>query len=59
MTNKTVTTRAKITNVRHGVGRFSHVVYANLTDEQGETLITATLEYIMRAVKDRQYVPFA
>lgn len=46
---------AVITNIRRGStarGR-GHIVYANLVDRHGDVLISATLDYILDAVKTK------
>jgi hypothetical protein len=44
---------AKITNVRRGKGARQVYIYAQLQSASGEILISATLDYIMQALRER------
>jgi len=41
-----------ITNIRKGKGNRSHTLYAQLRDENNELVISATLDYVVMALKD-------
>lgn len=43
----------KIIGIRRGEGDRSSILYARLVDQQGQLLISATLDYIMCALKAR------
>ena len=43
----------QVVNIRRGKGVRASVVYANLVDKNGNLLISATLDYIMTALKQR------
>jgi hypothetical protein len=42
-----------ITDIRRGKGSRSHIIYARLVNGKGETLISATLDFIVEALKHR------
>lgn len=45
-----------IDHIHHGEGGRSDVIYARLIDAQtGECIISATIDYILRAVNSRNY----
>lgn len=44
-----------ITNI-HTSDRHPGIIYARLVDENGETCIAATIEYIIEAIQERGYV---
>jgi hypothetical protein len=40
----------KIVNIRRGKGNRNHIIYANLVNAKGETMISADLNYIRDAL---------
>lgn len=46
-------TNSRIVDIHRGTGRRSHIIYAVLRSENGELLISATLEYIVKALAER------
>lgn len=48
--------KVKLVNVRHGVNDRSKFIYAELVDaESGNSLIWASLAYILEAIEKRNY----
>ena len=41
-----------IVNIRKGKGNRSNIIYAKLVDENGELIISATLDYIIERLKE-------
>ncbi len=44
---------AKIVNIRRGRGDRKHFIYASIVDKEGGLLVSATLEYCVKALEER------
>ncbi len=46
----------RVTNIHRGSGARNKYIYAMLNDaETGESIISATLEYVLKAISEREY----
>jgi hypothetical protein len=46
----------RITNIRRGKGIREAIIYAHLEDKDGNLIISATLEYIVAALNDKNRI---
>ncbi len=42
-----------INGIRRGKGNRSHIIYARLVDGNGQTLVSATLDHIVKVLEER------
>lgn len=53
MTDKSDYSDVWINGIHRGKGSRSHIIYARLIDGNGQTLVSATLDYIVKVLKER------